>query len=270
MRQNDERIGTPQPSPVPQTSVGGLNYVIPTEIVELPSKGVLYPPEHPLYGKEYVEIKQMTAKEEDILTSATLIEKGLVLDHLIQSLLMDKSINVKTLFTGDKNAIMLNARINAYGNDYEASSYCVDCGNYSNVTFDLSQVVNKEIDHETNNIRIELPKTNFKVTFRFLNSNEETLLIKEAEKKKNMGLGENSMTTFLQFIITSVNGLSASESDVAHFIENMPASDAKYIKDCYGDTKPDIDFSFEVQCEACSSVKRREVPLTAQFFWPDS
>tara|TARA_B100001123_G_C15343828_1_gene1036135 strand:- start:693 stop:1505 length:813 start_codon:yes stop_codon:yes gene_type:complete len=269
MRQNDERIGTPQPSPVPQTSVGGLNYVIPTEIVELPSKGVLYPPEHPLYGKEYVEIKQMTAKEEDILTSATLIEKGLVLDHLIQSLLLDKNVSAKTLFSGDKNAILLNARINAYGNEYKASSLCNECGSSSEVTFDLLGVKNKEIDYEDVHLHLDLPKTKFKAAIKFLNSHQEDLLIKEIEKKKNLGIGDNTVTTFLKFVIISINGLSSAESDVNHFIDNMPSSDASYIKNQYAKMKPDVDFSFEVECFSCLNVERREVPITAQFFWPN-
>jgi len=268
MRQNDERIGNPQPSHVPQTSVGGLSYVIPTEIVDLPSKGLLYPEDHPLYGKEFVEIKQMTAREEDILTSATLIEKGLVLDHLVQSLLLDKSINVKTLFAGDKNAILLNARIHAYGNEYEAASLCSKCGSSNEITFDLLEIKNKQVNYESRLTQLDLPKTKFKAEVRFLNSHEEEVLAKEIEKIKNLGLGDSRITTFLKFIISSINGIDSAEGDVNHFIENMPSQDANYIRDCYAEMKPDIDFSLDIECKSCFVTERREMPMTAQFFWP--
>ena len=108
MRQNDDRLSKPEAPKVPQSNVGLMNYVVPTEVVDLPSKGVFYPKGHPLHNQEFVEIKHMTAKEEDILTSTSLITKGVVLDHLIQSLLLDKNINARTLFTGDRNAILVN------------------------------------------------------------------------------------------------------------------------------------------------------------------
>ena len=270
MRQNDERLGVPDPPAIPQTGGGLLNYVIPTEIVDLPSKGLLYPPSHPLHDKEYVEIKQMTAKEEDILTSTTLINKGIVLEHLIQSLLLDKNINVKTLFSGDKNAIVLNARIHAYGPEYKVSSFCTECSANSELIFDLTEVKNKEIEYNDGYTTVELPKTKFTTKVKYLTSHEETILLKEVEKKVKMGFSDCAVTTLLKFIIVSVDGISASENDVSHFIENMPAADAKHIKEHYEKTKPDVDLSFEAVCEACSHTERRAVPITAQFFWPNS
>mgnify|MGYP003643987062 CR=1 FL=1 len=271
MRQNDERIGSPAPPPpvIPQGSAGVLNYVIPTEVVDIPSKGRFYDPEHPLHNKEYVEIKHMTAKEEDILTSASLVEKGIVLDHLIQSLLIDKSINAKTLFGGDRNAILLNARINAYGPDYKATSQCSGCGHFTDAEFNLSDIKNKEMD-ENGAPSVELPKTKYPVTMKYLTAHEEELLQKEVDKRAKLGYGDNALTTFLKFVVTSINGVKASDSSVNEFIENMPAADAKHIKNYYADTKPDVDFSLEVECESCSHTERRVVPITAQFFWPES
>jgi hypothetical protein len=271
MRQNDERIGSSAPAPpaAPQNSAGLLNYVIPTEIVDLPSKGRFYAEGHPLHDKEYVEIKHMTAKEEDILTSASLVEKGVVLDHLIQSLLIDNNINAKTLFGGDRNAILLNARVNGYGPDYEATSQCSSCGHFTNAKFDLLGIKNKEMNLDSEPA-LQLPKTKYPVTFKYLVAHEEELLQKEVEKRSKLGYGDNVLTTFLKFIVTSVNGIKASDSSINEFIENMPAADAKYIKNYYAETKPDVDFSLEVECESCSHTERRVVPITAQFFWPQS
>ena len=270
MRDNDERLAPPQAPTIPQSNVGGLNYVIPTEIVDLPSKGKFYLQDNPLYNKEYVEIKHMTAKEEDILTSVSLIEKGIAIDHLIQSLLLDKSINAKTMFAGDRNAILLNARINGYGPEYKIESSCSSCSNTDEITVDLATIKSKTLSDDNETLTLELPKSKYPVTIRFLTAHEEELLQKEVEKSTKMGLSDNSFLIFLKFIVTSINGIKANDGIVSQFIENMPASDARYIRDFYTKTKPDIDFSVETECSLCSHTERREVPLTAQFFWPQS
>jgi hypothetical protein len=270
MRENDERLAPPQAPAVPQSNVGGLNYVIPTEIVDLPSKGRFYPQGHPLYGQETIEIKQMTAKEEDILTSLSLIEKGVVLDYLIQSLLLNKSINAKTLLPGDRSAILLNARIHGYGPEYKIGSICSSCDVTNELMIDLLKIKNKELDIGGDTIRLELPKTGFPVTIRFLNAHEEDLLEKEVEKKVKLGYNNSTFMEFMKFIVVSVNGITASDAVISQFLENMPAADARFIKESYAKSKPDIDFTAEIECSSCSHVERREVPLTAQFFWPQS
>ena len=93
-------------------------YKFPTEIVDLPSKGHFYVQGHPLSSGK-VEIKYMTAKEEDILTSQNLIQQGTVIEKLLQSLIVDKSVKVDDMLIGDKNAIMGAARILGYGKDYQ-------------------------------------------------------------------------------------------------------------------------------------------------------
>jgi len=273
MRQNKSRFEAPDTPQVAQ-GLGALNYVVPTELVELPSKGRFYGKDHPLHNQEYVEIKHMTAKEEDILTSLSLIEKGVVLDYLIHSLLLNKEINGKSLLPGDRSAIILNARINGYGSDYSFEIPCANCQSQVKVDCDLSSINNKEINNEMINdegvMHLELPKTKFSVTVQFLTAYNEEILQKEVEKKKKMGFSDASTTTFLSFIIDSVNGVKNDGGDVAEFIQNMPAIDAKYIKTKYIENKPDVDFNVEIECNNCSHQERRDVPLTAQFFWPES
>ncbi len=88
-----------------------FGYEVPVEAVPLPSKGTVYPADSPLHGQETVEIRAMTAKEEDILTSRALIKKGTVITHLIQSCLVNKQIDVNEMLVGDRNAIMTALRI---------------------------------------------------------------------------------------------------------------------------------------------------------------
>ena len=273
MRQNDSRFTAPETPQVNQVALAGLNYVAPTELVELPSKGCFYPPDHPLYDKECVEIKQMTAKEEDILTSVSLIEKGVVLDYLIQNLLIDKNINAKTLLSGDRSAILLNARINAYGADYEFEIPCTKCDSIVTVNHDLTTVKNKNIDFDNifdeGCIKLVLPKTEALVRLKLLNEHEQNLLSKEVEKHNNMGLGDSPVTTFLRYIIYSINGhINNNSSEFQKFIENMPSMDVKFLRKKYAEFKPDVDFSCDIECNNCNHTERRQMPITAQFFWP--
>ena len=273
MRDNENRVATP-PAPV-QPGANNLNFVIPTELVELPSKGYFYPSDHLLYGKEFVEIKHMTAKEEDILTSTNLIEKGVVLEYLVQSLLIDKNINAKTLLSGDQNAILLNARINGYGPEYSFQISCTECGKNIKRDHDLGTVQNKKLDYDScmsnGLIELFLPKLKATIKFRYLNLHEHSLLTKEIERSKNVGTGYGSVTTFLRYIIQSVNDRPfGNNPDIFNFIENIPSYDVKIIQKTYLDFLPDVDFSCDIQCDSCGHVERSHVPITAQFFWPKS
>jgi len=89
----------------------------PTEVIDLPSKGLVYPKEHPLSSGK-LELKYMTAREEDILTSPNLIDKGLVFEMLLDSLIVDDKISQDDLIVGDRNAVLVSARILGYGKDY--------------------------------------------------------------------------------------------------------------------------------------------------------
>ena len=125
MRDNSKRVGAAaQPAPE-QTQT--LDFSTPTELVDLPSKGRFYPEGHPLHGQETVEIKFMTAKDEDILTSPSLLKKGIAIDRLIQNVILNKNINVSTLLSGDKSAIMIASRINGFGAEYKTKVVCPSC-----------------------------------------------------------------------------------------------------------------------------------------------
>ena len=129
-RKNKDRLGSPAPTAPVSTQApeeGGLAYVVPTEFVELPSRGEHYPEDHPFQNKEVVEIRHMTAKDEDILTSRSLLKKGLAIDRLIQSILVDKTVDTDSLLIGDKNAILVQTRIHAYGPTYDTRVLCPAC-----------------------------------------------------------------------------------------------------------------------------------------------
>lgn len=240
-------------------------FKLPTETVELPSKGLFYPKDSAL-AKGTVEIKYMTAKEEDILTNQNYIQKGTVIDKLLKSLIVDKDVDYNSLLTGDKNAIMLVARVLAYGKNYEF--------NYRGKTevVDLSTIDNKPLLKEVeekagdNNFEFILPATDNKVTFKLLSHNDELSIERELQGLKKVNKeSDPTGTTRLKHMITSVNGLTETK-DIREFVDNyLLASDARALRAEYTRISPDVNL--EVQLDGREDVVM--LPITLNFFWPD-
>jgi len=268
-------------SQTPPQSAGdsGLSFVVPTEVVELPSKGIFYPEGHPLCGSEAIEIKHMTAKEEDILTSKTLLKKGLALDRMIQSIVVDKSINTDSLLSGDRNAIMMSARASAYGEDYVATVSCPSCGSQQKHEFNLLDIsclplgshkkLNSVVKLPNNNFELELPRSGVKTEIRMLTGKDERELLKKTEKRKREKLSENMLTQQMNLFIVAVNG-NTNKRTINQFIQTMPAFDSRYLRTVYKTVTPDIDSAQEFMCDICDHVAELEVPFTTEFFWPKS
>ena len=269
MRNNEDRFAAMPAGSTPMPmNASTLDFVVPTDLVELPSKGVFYPQDHPLHGKEFVEIKHMTAKEEDILTSGPLIEKGVVLDYLLKSLLIDKSINPASLLPGDQNAIYVSARVNAYGPEYSFNYTCENCGNKFIASVDLSDLKNTEFDENLINddgtTTIFLEKTQKKVRLRHFTSHINSLMEKEVSQNTY-----GATIIFLKYAIVSIDDISNDGSlRIMNFLENLPSKDVTAIKKFYSNNRPDVDFKATLVCNNCGHSKEGNVPITANFFWP--
>ena len=242
-------------------------FSLPTEMVELPSKGLLYPKDSPLAtGK--IEMKYMTAKEEDILTNINFIKNGTVIDKLLQSLIVTP-IDYNQLLVGDKNAIMVAARILAYGKDYEIE-YKGD-----SITVDLSALENKELDETkytkgSNEFTFQLPHTSNVVTFKVLTHGDEKLIdqeVKGLQKIHKDNLTE--VTTRLKRMITSVNGLTDTK-DIREFIDKyLLSKDARALREEYTKVSPDMELNFTYTNEN-GDEEVADLPIGISFFWPDS
>jgi hypothetical protein len=279
-RRNESRVNPVNDAPTPPNEVmdkdpsSMLSFVMPTEIVELPSGGVLYPEGHPLCGKQSVEIKYMTAKEEDILTSKSLITKGIVLDRLISSIMLD-DVSPDDLLVGDRNAILVAARVTGYGSDYEVSVGCAHCGANFSETFDLSALDSvQEPDLEENDVELrdglyymQLPMSKVTVGLRPLFGKDEKIQAAAEKKKKKYNLPDSSLTDMLKSIIVSANG-SDDKTLIAKFIDMMPAQDSRILRSTYTKIIPDVDMSQVVTCPECGTGSVVEVPFTGEFFWP--
>jgi hypothetical protein len=241
----------------------------PSEVIDLPSEGRLYPEGHPLKDGK-VEIKYMTAKEEDILTSANLIKKGVVIDRLLDSLILTKGIKCNDLVLGDKNAIMIAARILAYGPEYKCSVTNPQTGEALNHTFNLADCPFKKLPEEIteNKFEIELPISKKKITFKLLNGKEEESINKElkASEKINSEV-KPELTTRLRHTITSVDG-DESQSTINNFVQNLLARDSMYLRQQIKKVTPDIELTQEI--EIGGETVEVDIPMTVGFFWPDS
>ena len=278
MRDNRDRFG---PAAIdngtnPAAAVSGLGFVVPTEFVELPSKGKFYPDEHPLHKQETVEIKYMTAKEEDILASSTLIKKGLVIDRLLDNILVP-DIDPTTLLVGDRSAIMIAARISSYGYPYKAHITCASCLKEQDYDFDLRKTnlnqkcfdltflrKNKIVFNEEKCIfEMTLPTSKIILGVRMLDGQDE----KEALDNEGQDR-ENIVTNAISKFASSVDG-KEDPAVVSQFINNMLASDSRYLRAVIADLTPSIDLKQSFVCDGCGEEEDREVPLTAEFFWPE-
>jgi len=275
----------PEPTSAPpqmaqnNNGTGDFAFVVPTEFVSLPSEGKFYPENHPLHNADTIEIKQMTAKEEDILTSRSLLKKGVALDRLIKSIIVNKSINTDTLLMGDRNAVLVAARISGYGNDYNTRVQCPGCGSQVRNEFDLNDYETASFDIDSLEVAVDydnctfttmLPKMKQEVTFRLLTGFDERTMLSEfsaGQKKKKNG-NERTITRQLRQMIVAING-DTNQKLINFVVENMPSMDSRHMRVLYKKVTPNINLDHDFECSECGYEAELEVPLTADFFWPD-
>lgn len=262
--------------PMEHAQANDLGFQVPVDIVPLPSRGKTYPVDSPLHGVDKVEIRAMTAKEEDILMSRALIKKGTVISHLIRSCLIDKRINPEELLSGDRNALMIALRITGYGNEYPVEVTCPACGNKEKHEFDLTELPLRFLEEEPeapgeNVFSVTLPMSKKNVKFKLLTGRDEEELnsAAEAKKKKIGGDIDNLITSRLQRSIISVDGRSDS-GFIMNFIRNMPARDSVILRKHMSKIEPGIDMKSDYVCTACGEQSEVDVPIGPTFFWPDT
>ena len=239
----------------------------PTETIELPSKGLIYPEDNPL-SSGIIEIKYMTAKEEDILSNQSYIQNGTVIDKLLQSLIVSK-INYSDLIVGDKNAIMIAARVLGYGKDYEFD-YRSD-----KVSIDLSTLENKPFDESSitkgvNEFSFTLPQSGTQLTFKLLTHGDEQKIDQEIRGIKKINKNASpDLSTRLKYMILSVNG-ETDKKVIREFVDNyFLAMDTRAFRQHVRSIQPDVDLLVPVTLSD-GSVEDVDLPITINFFWPDA
>jgi hypothetical protein len=249
----------------------------PTEVVELPSRGWFYEPTSPLASGK-IDIKYMTAKEEDILTSQNLIKKGVVLDKLLEALIATPGVNLDDILVGDKNAIFIAARILAYGKDYKIKFKDPSNGEDVEDTIDLSLIDSKEYDFDqhdrgTNLFEFELPFCKRKIHWSLLTHRDEQNIDAElkAVKKFTKNKNESSeVTTRLKYVIKALDG-NEDRNNIKQFVEReLLARDSLALREHIKDSTPDLDMTFNFESEDTGYTERMTIPLGVDFFYPSS
>jgi len=238
-------------------------FKMPTEVIELPSKGLIYPESNPLSSGK-VEMKYMTAKEEDILTNQAYIKDGTVLDKLLKSLIVSE-IDYNDLVIGDKNAILIASRILGYGSEYSFSiggvEHTVDLGTLDNKPFDESKIKKGE-----NKFDYTLPHSNIEISFRLLTHGDEGKINAEIQGYKKIDKNASpELTTRFKHMILSVDG-KTDKKDIRDFIDNhLLARDSRALREYIKQIQPDVDLTYVLD-----SGQVIDIPINLNFFWPDA
>ena len=219
----------------------------------------------------------MTAKEEDILTDRSLLKKGVAIDRALQNLIVDSRIKLNSLLMGDKNALVVAARVTGYGADYVTKVTCPNCENVDEHEFDLQDLKIVDIEaamdeHEVqlterHTFVLTLPVSKAQIECRMLTGEDEAAIAKLITRSSKANKGAGLLTTQLAKTIVAING-DPSPVQIALLATSMPAKDSRYVRKILGSVVPNVDMNQEFNCTNCDYSADMEVPLTADFFWP--
>ena len=241
----------------------------PSEVIDLPSKGKIYSKDSPLASGK-LEIKYMTAREEDILTSQNLIKKGVVIEKLLDSLIITPGVSQNDLILGDKNAVMVAARILAYGPEYGVEIDNPNTGEKIKTTFNLADCPFKELteDVDSNEFEVELPVSKNSIKFKLLTGKEEKQIEQEVKSQQKLGSQISpELTTRLKYSIVSVDG-ETDKNKIGNYVQNILSKDSLFLRNKMRDVSPDIEMKQEI--EIGGEMVKVDIPLTIEFFWPST
>ena len=246
-------------------------FKFPTEVVELPSKGLIYPKDNPLSSGK-LEMKYMTAREEDILTNQNYIQKGIVLDKLLESLIVSE-VNYKDIIIGDKNALLIASRVLGYGKDYSFKAQSAVTNKLEDFTVDLTTLKDKVLKKKdlkevgVNEFEYTLPTTNKLITYRLLTHGDEVAIAKEVQGQNRIKPGSNpEISTRLKYIITSIDG-DADKKTIREFVDGyLLAKDSRALREEIKRISPDVELKYHGE----DGEEDINIPINLNFFWPDA
>jgi len=268
-------VPTPNIDNVNQNRDGAAGFVVPRDFVMLPSKGVIYPVDSPLHGLEEIEVRHLTAQDEDVLTSRSLLRSGKALDAVLNNVILNKTVKADKMISGDKNAILTFLRITGYGPEYVVQIDCPSCGADVKHEFDLSTLSMRFLDVSPiadgeNRFEYTLPSGN-QIHFKFLTTEEENAISDQLEKAKKMTNSpfDSNVTTRLKHQLVSVNG-DDNNATINQFVDVMSVRDSRAFRKYFDDIEPDVMMKQDFNCPHCGHRGEVDIPITVGFFWPDS
>jgi len=251
-----------------------FGWEVPVELIPLPTRGTIYDPDSKLYNLSSIQIRAMTAKEEDILASPAFHKEGTALTHLMHSCLIDKSINCEDMINGDRMALMIGIRVTGYGPEYHAAGNCLSCNTNNEFIVDLTTLPIKRLQINpvrpgVNEFEFKLPVTKKTIVFKYVTAREErerNAAIKSMQKITGAQIS-NNITSFLENSIVSVEG-QKDRMKIKHFVMNMPAFDSRALRKFITENEPGMDMSCKFSCKNCGHENTLNMPMTTEFFWP--
>jgi hypothetical protein len=269
-REEKNQVFAQVSAPAPKTG-----YEVPVDSVPLPSRGQVYPIDHPLYNEQYIDIKCMTANEENLLSSQALIKNGTVLSKLLESCILNKTLNPDSMLTGDRNAVFMALRMSGYGIDYEVKISCPECSEDFEHVFDLSKIEIKPLtiapmEPGVNMFSFRLPVSGKTVIFKLLTGADELALSRASKgRKKISSQVESGVTDRLQQAILSIDGVRDPQK-LVHAVKNMVVGDSRAIRKYMDEVEPGMVMKQDVICPLCNEESEVRVPFALTFFWPDA
>ena len=268
-----QRGGTTiQPQPQ-QTQQAMATFDFPTQVISLPSEGKVYPESNPL-SKGTLEIKYMTAREEDILADRNLINKGIVLQKLLESVVVQPGVNADDLIIGDINAVYLATRMLGYGPDYDVEITDPFSGEKQKVTIDLSKIETKDIDYSKlnpqNRYELTLPVSKKKLVVRLLTHKDEKDINQEIQAMERLTKGKSvgtDVTTRFKYMIVEVDG-NSDRGFINKFVPNMLAGDTKALRNFFRELSPDLNMKYEFVSDVTGEAEALDIPFGINFFYP--
>lgn len=249
------------------------DFVPPVTSVKLPSRGVVYPPESPLFCVESLGVKAVTAREENILASPVLIRKGTVLTTLMRACITNRSVDPDQMLVGDRNAILTAIRVSAYGPRYAARVTCPECREEAEHDFDLSRLPLKVLEEApadgpgSNVFSFTLPQSGWEARFRLMDAASAARLDREIDAVRKKTGQEQSITLSLTAQIVSLKGIT-EPGKLVRGINNLPATDSRALRLHMDRIAPGVDMTQEYECRSCGKSSEVEIPVGTEFFWP--
>jgi hypothetical protein len=247
------------------------NYPFPTEVISLPSKGLCYPETHPL-AKGEITIKLLTAKEEDILTSTNLIRKGIQIDKLLESIVVEPGVKADDLLVGDKNAILVASRVLAFGPEYPITISDKTSGEDVDIIVDLGKIQIKEIDetllNRENEYEFLLPISKTPIKFKLLTHGDELAINKDIEAIQKISQNSGEITARYRRIIVEVNGVRDIGTVSEYVTNRLLAGDSKALRKYIQSITPDLNLKFEYTSAATGETEALRIPFGVDFFYP--
>ena len=269
----EENIGIQRGATQAQPQQTTATFDFPTQVISLPSEGKVYSKSNPL-SNGTLEIKYMTAREEDILADRNLINKGVVLQKLLESVVVQPGVNADDLVIGDINAVYLATRMLGYGPDYDVEVNDPFTGEKQKVTIDLSKIQTKDIDYSKlnpeNRYELTLPVSKKKLIVRLLTHKDEKDINAELQALERLSKGKTAgtdVTTRFKYMIVEVDG-NSDRGFINKFVPNMLAGDTKALRNFFKEISPDLDLKYEFTSEITGDTEALDIPFGISFFYP--